>query len=98
MVEPGHLERVVHTGVDELGDLNGMQRALAETAFTLARSLDVGAGMATAAVSRELRATLQALMEACDASGSEAELIARMSSPVGDAPESGSGDARPARS
>jgi hypothetical protein len=38
-----------------------MGEALAEMAFTLARALDDGAGLATAAVNRELRATLETL-------------------------------------
>jgi len=37
-------------------------RALVATAITLARKLDEGAGMATAAVAKELRATLDAIL------------------------------------
>lgn len=46
-----------------VGPLN---EALAEIALTLARSLDGGAGMAVAAVSKELRATLAELEPRAD--------------------------------
>lgn len=40
--------------------------ALVATALTLARKLDDGAGMATAAVAKELRATLDAILKEAD--------------------------------
>jgi hypothetical protein len=40
--------------------------ALIATAITLARKLDEGAGMATAAVAKELRATLDAILKGAD--------------------------------
>lgn len=40
--------------------------ALVATAITLARKLDEGAGMATAAVAKELRATLDAILRGAD--------------------------------
>jgi hypothetical protein len=40
--------------------------ALIATAITLARKLDEGAGMATAAVAKELRATLDAILRGAD--------------------------------
>lgn len=43
------------------GAIDTHDEALGALALTLAQSLDDGAGMATAAVSRELRATLAAL-------------------------------------
>ena len=52
--------------VDDLrreGVWSSADEALAEVAFELARTLDAGAGMATAAVARELRATLTQLRE-----------------------------------
>src|SRR5829696_7846732 len=71
--------------------------SLAAVALTLARSLDEGAGLATAAVARELRATLLALA----ASGGEdddgrQDLIAGLSTPVLDGPQPVPPDVRPA--
>lgn len=45
----------------EVGDMPGFDRAKGATALRLAVELDAGAGMATAAVARELRATLAEL-------------------------------------
>lgn len=42
--------------------LSPAHEALVATALTLARKLDDGAGMATAAVAKELRATLDAIL------------------------------------
>jgi len=57
----GDVEAATRESVEELGDLAGQEPALAETAYALAAALDAGAGMSTAAVARELRATLAAL-------------------------------------
>ena len=54
----GAVERETRKDVAALVTSHPMGEALAALAFSLARSLDDGAGMATAAVSRELRATL----------------------------------------
>ena len=54
----GPVERMVRKDVAALMTAHPMGEALAEMAYTLARSLDDGAGLATAAVSRELRANL----------------------------------------
>jgi transcriptional regulator with XRE-family HTH domain len=54
----GPVEAVTRAGVAELDDLDGHQMALAESAYALARQLDGDAGMATAAIARELRAHL----------------------------------------
>lgn len=54
----GDVERQTRRDVEALVTAHPMGEALAALAFSLARSLDNGAGMATAAVSRELRATL----------------------------------------
>ena len=50
-----------------LATLGDVDPALAKMAATLAQSLDEGAGMATAAVARELRATLTELRESANA-------------------------------
>ena len=59
--------------------------ALARLAVTLAQTLDGDAGMATAAVSRELRATLADLEgRGGDTDDSLASLIAELSAPMVD--------------
>lgn len=89
--EYGPVEGAVRGDVDALELVSPMGRSLAETAFNLARTLDNGAGMATAAVARELRETLKTLAEAAgdDDSG---DLFARLSTPVGDGEASGTAD------
>lgn len=60
-----------------------MAKSLAEMAYTLARTLDDGAGLAVAAVNRELRANLVEMtrMAVADDDG----LDDRLSTPVRDA-------------
>ena len=60
--------------------------ALGQVAIALARFLDAGAGMATAATAKELRATLSVLEgnERVDDGDAIAQLVARLSSPLGD--------------
>lgn len=54
----GAVEMKVRQDVGALMTEHPMGEALAEMAFTLARTLDEGAGLAVAAVNRELRANL----------------------------------------
>ena len=54
----GAVEKQVRKDVGDLITEHPMGEALAEVAFTLAKTLDEGAGLAVAAVSRELRANL----------------------------------------
>ncbi|WP_245730838.1 helix-turn-helix domain-containing protein [Micromonospora pallida] len=61
--ECGPVEDATRQAVQELGDLDGREAPLAAAAYRLARQLDDGAGMATAAVSKELRATLADIWE-----------------------------------
>jgi len=84
----GSNERAARRSVRALGELSGVQPALAESAFTLARALDEGAGLATAAVARELRATLEALAKGSDDDSDPAlaALLGRLSSPLGNSP------------
>lgn len=56
--EYGPVETKVRQDIEALVTQHPMGEALAEMAFTLARTLDKGAGLATAAVNRELRANL----------------------------------------
>lgn len=55
---PGPVERQVRADVGALVTAHPMGEALAEMSYSLARTLDAGAGMAVAAVNRELRANL----------------------------------------
>jgi hypothetical protein len=54
----GPVETKVRSDVEAVITEHPMGEALAEMAFTLARTLDEGAGLAVAAVNRELRANL----------------------------------------
>lgn len=58
MPDFGPVESKVRADVGALVTTHPMGEALAEMAFTLARTLDQGAGLAVAAVNRELRANL----------------------------------------
>lgn len=87
----GPVETKVRDDVGNLISAHPMGEALAEMAFTLARTLDEGAGLATAAVNRELRANLVELarMGVPD----DDDLEDRLSSPVLDPEDPGSADA-----
>lgn len=88
----GPVESAVRQDVALLSAQNvGVQRSLAQTAFTLAGQLDcarglttASAGMAAAALAKELRATLDALIGVGDDSDRTAEILAQLSAPVGD--------------
>jgi hypothetical protein len=63
----GPIEIAARADVAELGELVGVEASLAESAYALARELDSGkSGLATAAVARELRATLTAIVAGRD--------------------------------
>jgi hypothetical protein len=55
------VERKVRADLRALVTVHPMGEALAEMSLNLARTLDAGAGLATAAVNRELRANLMEL-------------------------------------
>lgn len=77
----GPLEAAVRGDVEALGLVSSTARSLAELTFNLARKLDDGAGMATAAVAKELRETLKDMAEqAGDDDGKE--LLDRLSQPA----------------
>lgn len=59
----GPVESATRDAVDDLDNLAGHQLALAESGYALARQLDAGAGMAAAAVAKELRATLKEIWD-----------------------------------
>lgn len=68
----------------QLEALGEAHTALGQAALVLAKQLDEGAGMATAAVARELRATMKELTPH-DGGDDFAKLMAALSSPVRDA-------------
>ena len=59
----GPVETKARADVAALMSTHPMGETLAEMAYNLARSLDNGAGLAVAAVNRELRETLEDLAE-----------------------------------
>lgn len=82
----GPVEKAVRADVGALISAHPMGEALAEMSFNLARYLDDGAGLATAAVNRELRANLIELSGMSDADVDD--LDAELSSAVRDEEES----------
>lgn len=62
--------------------LDARDEALGQLALTLAGSLDSGAGMATAAVSKELRATLADLLKDRHDGDDDSDWTAGLSAPV----------------
>jgi hypothetical protein len=89
--EPGPVESTVDEVLAELETLSPVHDALAALARSLARSLDRRAlllsgqdGLATAALARELRATLELLMkgEGDDVDSAVTRIGALLSSPV----------------
>ena len=81
----GPVETKVRQDVDALVSTHPMGEALAEMAFALARTLDEGAGLAVAAVNRELRHNLIEL--ASQGVDDDDDLEARLSSPLRDDPD-----------
>lgn len=61
------------------------QKVYASMSLVLARTLDEGAGLAVAAVNRELRETVKVLTggEVSDGDPRTADLLARLSAPLG---------------
>lgn len=87
----GPVEAKVRSDVEALTTAHPMGESLAEMAFTLARTLDEGAGLAVAAVNRELRANLVEL--AGMVIDGDDGFDALLSTPVRHSEEPGSGDA-----
>lgn len=83
----GRVELAVARTLRATERVHAAHEGLAASALVLAKALDEDAGLATAAVARELRATLTALTEAGSGDdGDVAGLLAALSAPVGDAP------------
>src|SRR5215217_6397422 len=96
-LEGGPCEVAVRVDLAELAPSGPVSGSLAATALILAGTLDGGAGLATAAVARELRATLLALVGGTggDDDGSQT-LLDQLSAPVLDGPQPVPADVRPA--
>jgi hypothetical protein len=77
----GPVETAVRSDIAGLGELTGVQPSLAATATTLAHALDCGDGN-RAMLARELRETVQALVDANKADDAAARLAAELSSPL----------------
>ena len=78
----GPLEAAVRADLEALSLVSPTAGSMEQLAYNLARKLDDGAGMATAAVAKELRETLAAMAEeAGDDDGSD--LLRRLSQPEG---------------
>lgn len=83
---PGPVERKVREDIAALVTAHPMGEALTEMSYNLARVLDQGAGLATAAVNRELRANLTELSRLAVDDGDD--FADDLSAPVRDAEES----------
>lgn len=81
----GNIENMVRLNISGLATQHPMSDSLSEMAYGLARSLDRGAGLAEAAVNRELRATLADLVHS--PKGDEDDLSDLLSTPVRDPQE-----------
>jgi hypothetical protein len=65
-LQPLSVEAAVRDNLADVPQNSPAHIALVATAITLARKLDEGAGMATAAVAKELRATLDAILRGAE--------------------------------
>lgn len=78
------LTRAVRATLRQL-EVSSTTDARAQLAISLAKKLDEDAGMATAAIARELRATLADLEGRTDGGSDFDKLMAQLSAPMGDA-------------
>lgn len=81
----GPVEQKVRADIEALVTAHPMGESLAEMSLNLARTLDAGAGLATAAVNRELRANLLELSR--QAVDDADDLADDLSAPVRDTEE-----------
>jgi hypothetical protein len=82
----GPIETKVRNDLASLITVHPMALSLAEMSYRLARTLDEGAGLAVAAVNRELRANLVELARL--GMVDDEDLESDLSTPVRDSPES----------
>lgn len=81
----GRVELAVARTLRDVAEDTPGRDALSASALVLAQALDKGAGLATAAVARELRATVEALTKGGgdDGESPAAALFAQLSAPLG---------------
>ena len=77
----GEVETAVRNDVMRMKLRGATVRSLVEVAYNLARKLDLDAGMATAAVAKQLTDTLAKIAEQADDDDDRATLINDISSP-----------------
>jgi hypothetical protein len=82
------VENAVREVLSELPETSPAHGILVATALTLARKLDEGAGLATAAVARELRVTVDVITQSGGDDDDDAlsDFVSRLSSPTGVGP------------
>lgn len=77
----GEVETAVRNDILKMQLRGAYAQSLCEVAYNLARKLDLDAGMATAAVAKQLTETLKQIAEQADDNDDRASLIADISSP-----------------
>ena len=83
----GDVEAQVRLALSDAPPVTPGHHALVAIAINLARKLDEGAGMATAGVAAELRATIADVLRETDDDEDERRFLASLSSPVGERPQ-----------
>lgn len=83
----GGCQAAVTADIGGMASSGPVSASLAATALILAQTLDDGAGLATAAVARELRATLLALAGTGGGDDGTEGLLERLSTPIVDGPQ-----------
>lgn len=81
MSEYGDIETRVRNDILRMNLRGATTQSLCAIAYNLARKLDFDAGMATAAVSKELRETLRLIVEAADNDDDRNDLLGDLSTP-----------------
>jgi hypothetical protein len=89
MSEYGDVETAVRNDILKMRLRGATTQSLVEVAYNLARKLDFDAGMATAAVAKQLTETLKLISEAADDDDDRTDLLKdigtpQLSPPVGD--------------
>lgn len=82
-----HRVEALIADLEREGPWDSRQAALGQLALTLADSLDVGMGLATAGVSKELRATIAEMVAGRGGDDDDDGWVAGMSAPLRDAKE-----------
>lgn len=97
MAKPEPVDLVTAVDAATAWATDGTASALAQLCRRLAREIDATGDTPTAALAKELRATLETLEAMRDSDDAGADLAVILSTPVRDGQESQQGNARPAR-